>query len=104
MLNAFSFFILHFALLGSIVWRLLYHSPGTPPPGSAPWRLLRSIVRRLLYHSPGTPPPGSAPWRLLRSIVRRLLRDRYVVDVALAGAGRRDANQFCLALQRRDIA
>ena len=31
---------------------------------------------------------------LLRSVVRRFLRDRHVVDVALADAGGRDANQL----------
>src|SRR6266849_4712137 len=41
--------------------------------------------------------------KLLRSIVRRLLRNRNIVHVTLADAGRRDSDQLGLALQRRDV-
>ena len=40
--------------------------------------------------------------QLLRSVVRRFLRDRHVVHVALADAGRRDANQLAPRAAARD--
>src|SRR5512141_3136809 len=52
-------------------------------------------------------PPGSQPRlagpELFHPVVRRFFRDLHVVDVALAHAGRGDANQLRLALQRGDV-
>src|SRR6476620_9464089 len=41
--------------------------------------------------------------KLLRSVVRRFLRDRDVVHVAFAHAGRSDPHQLRVALKRRDV-
>src|SRR5207253_7750497 len=58
------------------------------------WKMFRVESRSTRNHQPPT-----ANYQLFHAVVRRFLRNLHVVHVALARAGRRDANQLRLPLQ-----
>src|SRR3990170_2428772 len=74
-------------------------------PPEACWRSNgpRSYPPYLPMRSRSESATATATSGLFRSIVRSFLRNRHVVHVALAHAGRGNANQPRVALQRRDV-